>query len=128
SKEISLLQSLQLCMMPSTWPVNWSSKQFRVGLLELVKAIKGNGKTTKETSTTTTTTTTTATKTTTITNNKTGGRKLPRHMLQPQLRCQKGQRTGHQEKEYRVRVPGAGVTPLQNEGFRGRAYVVVKNP
>ncbi|GJS43002.1 putative reverse transcriptase domain-containing protein [Tanacetum coccineum] len=34
SKEISLLQSLQLYMMPSSWPVNWSRKQFRVGLLD----------------------------------------------------------------------------------------------
>ncbi|GKA18813.1 putative reverse transcriptase domain-containing protein [Tanacetum coccineum] len=89
-RELSLLQDLQRCMMPSTWPVNWSSKQFRVGLLELVKAIKGNGKTTKETPTTITptTTTTTATETTTITNNKTGGRKLPGPMLQPQLRVE----------------------------------------
>ncbi|GJT96255.1 putative reverse transcriptase domain-containing protein [Tanacetum coccineum] len=86
SKEISLLQSLQHCMMPSTWLVNWSSKQFRVGLLELVKAIKGNVKTTKETPTTITpTTTTTTTETTTITNKKIGGRKLPGPM-QPQLR------------------------------------------
>nr|GEW52078.1 putative reverse transcriptase domain-containing protein [Tanacetum cinerariifolium] len=79
-------------MMPSIWPVNWLSKQFRVGLLELVKAIKGSGKTTKETPTTitpttTTTTTTTVTKTTIITNNKTGGRKLRGPMLQPQLRA-----------------------------------------
>ncbi|GKC40174.1 putative reverse transcriptase domain-containing protein [Tanacetum coccineum] len=67
-------------------------------------------------------------------------------------KCQKCQRTGHQEKDYRARVPGAGVTPLQdvtcygcgekghykdkcpkgrnqqNEGARGRAYVVVENP
>ncbi|GJZ54422.1 putative reverse transcriptase domain-containing protein [Tanacetum coccineum] len=81
-------------MRQSTWPVNWSSNQFRVGLLELVKAIKGNGKTTKETpttitiTTTITTTTTTATETTTITNNKTGGRKLPGPMLQPQPRVE----------------------------------------
>ncbi|GJS23442.1 putative reverse transcriptase domain-containing protein [Tanacetum coccineum] len=74
-------------MMPSTWPVNWLSKQSRVGLPELVKAIKGSGKTTKETTTTTTTTTATweTKKTTTITNNKTGGRKLPGPMLRPQL-------------------------------------------
>ncbi|GKD52587.1 hypothetical protein Tco_1281563 [Tanacetum coccineum] len=80
-------------MMPSTWPVNWLSKQFRVGLPELVTAIKGNGKTTKETPTTITittiiTTTITATKTTTITNNKTRVRKLPGPMLQPQLRIE----------------------------------------
>ncbi|GKA59336.1 putative reverse transcriptase domain-containing protein, partial [Tanacetum coccineum] len=29
-------------------------------------------------------------------------------------KCQKCQRTGHQEKDCRVRVPGAGVTPLQD--------------
>ncbi|GKC84096.1 putative reverse transcriptase domain-containing protein [Tanacetum coccineum] len=152
SKEISLLQNLQLCMMPSTWPVNWLSKQFRVGLPELVKAIKGSGKTTKET--TTITTTTTATETTTITNNKTGGSKLPgpHHNGQCPPKCQKCQRTGHREKDCRVRVPGAGVNPLQdmtcygcgekghfkdkcpkgrnhpNEGARARVYVVVENP
>nr|GEZ88160.1 putative reverse transcriptase domain-containing protein [Tanacetum cinerariifolium] len=82
SKEISLLQSWQLYMMPSTWLMNWLSKQFRVGLPELVKAIKGSEKTTKETPTTTTT----VTETTTIINNKIGGRKLPGPMLQPQLR------------------------------------------
>ncbi|GJT57546.1 putative reverse transcriptase domain-containing protein [Tanacetum coccineum] len=67
-------------------------------------------------------------------------------------KCQKCQRTGHQEKDCKVRVPGAGVTPLQdvtcygcgekghfkdkcpkgrnqqNEGARARAYVVVENP
>nr|GEU70986.1 hypothetical protein [Tanacetum cinerariifolium] len=67
-------------------------------------------------------------------------------------KCRKCQRTGHQEKDCRVRVSGASVTPLQdvtcygcdekghykdkcpkrrnkpNEGARGRAYVVVENP
>ncbi|GJX87161.1 putative reverse transcriptase domain-containing protein [Tanacetum coccineum] len=67
-------------------------------------------------------------------------------------KCQKCQRTGHQEKDCWVRVPGAGVNPLQdmtcygcgekghfkdkcpktgnqhNEGARVRAYVVVENP
>ncbi|GJX36526.1 putative reverse transcriptase domain-containing protein [Tanacetum coccineum] len=57
-----------------------------LGLPELVKAIKGSGKTTKET-TTTTTTTTTITETTTITSNKTGnGRHTARAMLAPNLR------------------------------------------
>ncbi|GJS54985.1 putative reverse transcriptase domain-containing protein [Tanacetum coccineum] len=66
-------------------------------------------------------------------------------------KCQNCQRTGQQEKDCRVRVPCAGVTPLQdvtcygcgekghykdkcpkgrnqqNEGARGRAYVVVEN-
>ncbi|GJY17413.1 putative reverse transcriptase domain-containing protein [Tanacetum coccineum] len=67
-------------------------------------------------------------------------------------KCQKCQRTGHREKDCRVRVLGAGVNPLQdmtcygcgekghfkdkcpkgrnqpNEGAHGRAYVVVENP
>ncbi|GKE58700.1 putative reverse transcriptase domain-containing protein [Tanacetum coccineum] len=78
-------------MMRSTWLVNWSSKQFRVELQELVKATKENRKTTKETPTTITptTTTTTATKTaisTISTNSRIGGRKLLRLMLQPKSR------------------------------------------
>ncbi|GKB39800.1 putative reverse transcriptase domain-containing protein [Tanacetum coccineum] len=40
-------------------------------------------------------------------------------------KCQKCQRTGHQEKDCRVRVPGRN---QQNEGARARAYVVVENP
>ncbi|GKF65247.1 reverse transcriptase domain-containing protein [Tanacetum coccineum] len=86
-------------------------------------------------------------------------RNLPRcnrcnshHNGQCPPRCRKCQRTGHQEKDCRVRVPGAGVTPLQdvtcygcgekihlkdrcpkgrnqqNEGARARAYMVVENP
>ncbi|GJY99311.1 putative reverse transcriptase domain-containing protein, partial [Tanacetum coccineum] len=75
-----------------------------------------------------------------------------RHNGQCPPKCQKCQRTGHQEKDCRVRVPGAGVTPLQdmtcygcgekghykdkcpkgknqqNDGARARAYVVVENP
>ncbi|GJZ09518.1 putative reverse transcriptase domain-containing protein [Tanacetum coccineum] len=67
-------------------------------------------------------------------------------------KCQKCQRTGHLEKDCRVRVPSVGVNPLQdmtcygcgekghfkdkcpkrrnqpNEGAHGRAYVVVENP
>ncbi|GJX18879.1 putative reverse transcriptase domain-containing protein [Tanacetum coccineum] len=66
-------------------------------------------------------------------------------------KCRRCQRTGHQEKDCRTKVPGACVTPLQdvtcygcgekghykdrcpkvrnqqNEGARGRAYVVVEN-
>ncbi|GJZ59612.1 hypothetical protein Tco_0615428, partial [Tanacetum coccineum] len=132
-------------MMPSTWPVNWSSKQFRVGLLELVKAIKGNGKTTKETppTITSTTTTTTATETTTITNNKTGGKKLPGPMLQPQLRVEvmleiyqgatvatlntmgNALQSVRSAKELVIRRKIAG--NQQNEGARVKAYVVVEN-
>ncbi|GJU76413.1 putative reverse transcriptase domain-containing protein [Tanacetum coccineum] len=125
---------LQLCMMPSSWPVNWSSKQFRVGLQELVKAIRGNGKTTKETTTITTTTTITATETTQYTRNKTGDRKCQgicccpdggrRFMLEiyqnatVQLtshgRVLKNvpecQRIGSQEKDCRVRLQGEVMT------------------
>ncbi|GJU04967.1 putative reverse transcriptase domain-containing protein [Tanacetum coccineum] len=66
-------------------------------------------------------------------------------------KCQKCQRTGHREKDCRVRVPGAGVTlqdvtcygcgekghfkdkcpkgrNQQNKGARARAYVVAENP
>nr|GEV58978.1 retrotransposon protein, putative, Ty3-gypsy subclass [Tanacetum cinerariifolium] len=73
------------------------------------------------------------------------------HNEQCPPKCQKCQRTGHQEKDCRVRVSGAGVIPLQdvtcygcgekghykdkcpkgrnqqNEGARARAYVVVEN-
>ncbi|GJU67172.1 hypothetical protein Tco_1253431 [Tanacetum coccineum] len=85
---ISLELALQQCQeqMKNDTGLFWS-------LLEFVKAINGNGKTTKETPTTITitttiTTTTTATDTTTITNNKTGGMKLPGPMLQPQPRVE----------------------------------------
>ncbi|GJS23224.1 putative reverse transcriptase domain-containing protein [Tanacetum coccineum] len=36
------------------------------------------------------------------------------HNGQCPLKCQRCQRTGHQEKDCRTRVPGAGVTPLQD--------------
>ncbi|GJV59702.1 putative reverse transcriptase domain-containing protein, partial [Tanacetum coccineum] len=86
-------------------------------------------------------------------------RNLPRcnrcnshHNGQCPPKCHKCQRTSHQEKDCRVWVPRAGVTPLQdvtcygcgekghfkdkcpkgrnhqNEGARVRAYVVVENP
>nr|GEV18306.1 putative reverse transcriptase domain-containing protein [Tanacetum cinerariifolium] len=111
-------------------------------LLELVKAIKGNRKTTKETPTTITpTTTTTVTEITTITNNKIGGRKLSRPMLQPQLRVwvmleiYQGETVetlttmdnalqsvgGH----YKDKCPKG--RNQQIKGARGRAYVVVEN-
>ncbi|GJX69579.1 hypothetical protein Tco_0305306, partial [Tanacetum coccineum] len=116
------------------------------------EAIKGNGKTTKETPTTITitttiTTTTTATETTTITNNKTGGRKLPRPILLPQLRpgvmleiCQSATvatlttmdnalQSAKSAKELDI-----SRTSVQREGTSRmrelvqRAYVVVENP
>ncbi|GJS92700.1 putative reverse transcriptase domain-containing protein [Tanacetum coccineum] len=121
-----------------------------VRLLELVKATKENGKITKETPTTTTTTT--ATETTTITNNKIGGKKLPRPMLQPQLRIEvmlgisqsatvaklyimgdalQSSRSAKELDIWRRIVdailPG-GIQELANEGARARAYVVVENP
>nr|GEX55209.1 putative reverse transcriptase domain-containing protein [Tanacetum cinerariifolium] len=86
-------------------------------------------------------------------------RNLPRcnhcnsyHNGQCPPKCRKCQRSCHQEKDCRVRLPGAGVTPLQdvtyygcgekghfkdkcpkgrnqqNEGARARYYVVVENP
>ncbi|GJR11306.1 putative reverse transcriptase domain-containing protein [Tanacetum coccineum] len=133
-----------------TWPVNWSSCSSGLGLLELVKAIKGNGKTTKETPTTITpTTTTTATETTTITNNKIGDRKLPGPMLQPQLRVgvmlgiYQGETVetltimdnalqsvgGAKKLVIRRKTAELGFqVNQQNEEARGRAYVVVENP
>ncbi|GKC55311.1 retrovirus-related pol polyprotein from transposon TNT 1-94 [Tanacetum coccineum] len=73
------------------------------------------------------------------------------HNRQCPPNCQKCQRTGHREKDCRVRVPGAGVTlqdvtcygcgekghfkdkcpkgrNQQNKGARARAYVVAENP
>ncbi|GJU54906.1 putative reverse transcriptase domain-containing protein [Tanacetum coccineum] len=91
-----------LFMMQSTWPMNWSSKQFRVGLQELVKSIKGSGKTTKEPTTTITPTTTTTTTTTNV--------------MFPG--CGK---KGH----YRNRCPLGRNQP--NKGARRRVYVVVEN-
>ncbi|GJR21139.1 putative reverse transcriptase domain-containing protein [Tanacetum coccineum] len=67
----------------STWLVNWSSKQFRVDLQELVKAIKGSGKITKGTPTTITTTTTTTT--TAMSTLITKGKKLLEFIWLPQL-------------------------------------------
>ncbi|GJV70245.1 putative reverse transcriptase domain-containing protein [Tanacetum coccineum] len=120
------------CMRQLTWPVNWSSNQFRETTRAYVPApAKSRGY----------------------------AGNLPRcnrynshHNGQCPPKCQRCQRTGHQEKDYRTRVPGAGVTSLQdvtcygrsekghykdkspkgrnqqNEGARGRAYVVVENP
>nr|GFC78939.1 reverse transcriptase domain-containing protein [Tanacetum cinerariifolium] len=115
-----------------------------------MKGIKGNEKTTKETPTTITstitTTTTIVTETTTITNNKTRGRKLSGPMLQPQLRV--GVMRGIYQcatiatlttmgnalqsvksaKELVIRRKIVELGFQHNEGARGRAYVVVKNP
>ncbi|GKA53979.1 putative reverse transcriptase domain-containing protein [Tanacetum coccineum] len=137
-------------MCPELAPTG-KKKIERVGLLELVKEIKGNGKTTKETPPTiTSTTTTTATETTTITNKKTGGRKLPGPMLQPQLRVEvmleiyqgatvtplttmdNALQSVISAKELVIRRKIAGLgfqvqENQQNEGARARAYVVVEN-
>ncbi|GJX12673.1 putative reverse transcriptase domain-containing protein [Tanacetum coccineum] len=104
SKETSLLQSLRPCMRQSTWPVNWSSKQFRVGLQESGKAIKGNGKTTRETTITITITTTTTTKLQQITDTK--------QQSSPATKQETGK--CHLEKDCRVRLQGAGNDFLQN--------------
>ncbi|GKA53976.1 hypothetical protein Tco_0752925, partial [Tanacetum coccineum] len=139
-------------MCPELAPIR-KKKIERVGLLELVKAIKGNWKTTKETppTITSTTTTTTATETTTITNNKTGGMKLPGPMLQPQLRVEvmleiyqgatvatlttmgNALQSVRSAKELVIRRKIAGLgfqvqENQQNKGARVRAYVVVENP
>ncbi|GJS77478.1 putative reverse transcriptase domain-containing protein [Tanacetum coccineum] len=74
------------------------------------------------------------------------------HNRQCPPKCRRCQRTGHQKKDCRAKVPSAGVTPFQdvtcygcgekghykdkcpkgrnqqNEGARRRAYVVVENP
>nr|GEV13288.1 hypothetical protein [Tanacetum cinerariifolium] len=47
------------------------------------------------------------------------------HNGQRPPKCRKCQRTGHQEKDCRVRLPERN---QQNKGARGRAYVVVENP
>ncbi|GJW23610.1 putative reverse transcriptase domain-containing protein [Tanacetum coccineum] len=141
-------------MMQSTWPVNWSSNQFRVALQELGKAIKGNGKATRETTTTipitttiTTTTPITATETTIITSNKAGDKKLSGHMLQPQLK-EKSMLETYQNvigttytimddvlqsaRDVQKWVTWRRIVELgfrvQNDGAHGRAYVVVENP
>ncbi|GJV36226.1 putative reverse transcriptase domain-containing protein [Tanacetum coccineum] len=107
-----------------------------VGLLELVKAIKGNGRTTKETPTTITPTTTTATETT-ITNRRqetarayaaapAEGRgyagNLPRSYPLQDVTCYGCGEKGH----YKDKCPKG--KNQQNEGARVRAYVVVENP
>ncbi|GJZ84173.1 hypothetical protein Tco_0649512 [Tanacetum coccineum] len=104
---------LQLCMMPSTWPVNWLSKQFRVGLLELVKAIISRNGTryTKGTNV--------ASNEPNYNNNNNHNRNNNHH--QQQNRRQETVRAyaaalaegkGYAGNLLRVMVPGAGVTPL----------------
>ncbi|GJZ44364.1 putative reverse transcriptase domain-containing protein [Tanacetum coccineum] len=94
SKEISLLQSLQLCMMSSSWPVNWSSKQFWETVRAYAVAPAGG---------------------------KVYAGNLPKcnrcnlhhHGLCPP-KCQRCQRMGHLEKDCRARLQGAGNDFLQN--------------
>nr|GFB37205.1 hypothetical protein [Tanacetum cinerariifolium] len=138
SKEISLLQSRQLYMMPSTWVMNWLSKQFRVGLPELAynnrfhelalmcpefvpterKKIEKRQETARAYAVA-----------------PADGRgyvgNLPKcnrcnfhHNRQCPPKCSKCQRTGHREKDCRYRVPAL----RDNEGVHARAYVVVENP
>ncbi|GJV71626.1 putative reverse transcriptase domain-containing protein [Tanacetum coccineum] len=122
-------------------------KQFQVGLQESGKAIKGNGKTTRETTititittTTTTTATITATETTIITSNKTGDRKMSRHMHSPQLEekiyCWKFTKCNRMGNLHIMAVSSKAedAKDLSHEkdcklGLRcRRAYVVVENP
>ncbi|GJU79592.1 putative reverse transcriptase domain-containing protein [Tanacetum coccineum] len=98
SRETSLLQGPQLFMMQSTWHVNWSSKQFRVELQELVKAIKG-----------------------TPADDKGYAWNLPKcnrynlyHNGQCLPKCQKYQRVGHYKKDCKTKLPDAGENYLQN--------------
>nr|GEY87860.1 putative reverse transcriptase domain-containing protein [Tanacetum cinerariifolium] len=138
---------------------NEKKKIKRIGskesLQDQMKAIKGNRKNTRETTPTTTITLiiVTAIETTTIsTTSRIEGKRLLGPMLQPQLRCRRCQKLGHQEADCKVRLPDTGDNPLrnvtcydcgekghlrhmcpngrnqQNEGARARAYVVVENP
>nr|GEY59480.1 reverse transcriptase domain-containing protein [Tanacetum cinerariifolium] len=150
-----LLQDPQLCMRRLIWHGNWWSKRSKERLRELVKVIKGDGKSTKEITPPTTTIiptiiTATATTTTLSTTSRTEGKRLLGPMLQPQLK-------ERLMLEIYPSVTGATyntlVTVLQsvegvgswvilkqivepdfqgrnqlNKGARGRAYVVVENP
>ncbi|GJS04191.1 putative reverse transcriptase domain-containing protein [Tanacetum coccineum] len=138
SKETSLLQSLRPCMRQSTWPVNWSSKQFRQQNrrqenVRAYAAAPAGGKI--------------------YAGNlpKCNRCNLHHHGPCPQ-KCRRCQRFGHLEKDCRIRLQGAGNDSLQNvicfgcgekghfkdkcpkagnqqnDGARGRAYVVVENP
>ncbi|GKA65622.1 putative reverse transcriptase domain-containing protein [Tanacetum coccineum] len=80
SKETSLLQSLRPCMRQSTWPVNWSSNQFRPSFAD---KIFGSGNLPK-----------------------CNRCNLHHHGPCPQ-KCQRCQRIGHMEKDCRVRLQGA---------------------
>ncbi|GJY62083.1 putative reverse transcriptase domain-containing protein [Tanacetum coccineum] len=134
SREISLLQGPQLFMMQSTWPVNWSSKQFRVELQELVKQLKDG----------------TSVEGRGYAGNLPWCNRCKTHHQQGPYppKCGKCNRIGHQEKDYRARMPATGGDFLQNvtcydcgekghfrnkcpkgrnqpnEGARVRAYVI----
>ncbi|GJU93667.1 putative reverse transcriptase domain-containing protein [Tanacetum coccineum] len=119
SQGISLLQNLQLCMMPSTWPVNRLSKQFRVGLPKLVKAIKGSGKTTKEHHNNNhnnhkTTKQHTETETTSITKQQNRRQETAKAYA-----AAPAEGRGYAGNLPRVSVLGAGVTPLKDVNCYG---------
>ncbi|GJX17650.1 putative reverse transcriptase domain-containing protein [Tanacetum coccineum] len=76
-------------------------------LQEVVKLIRGSGKTTKVVATTTTTATT---PTTTI---KTEDKKLLKFMLQPQLKGRNCQKVGHQSKDCKSKTPATGSNTQQ---------------
>nr|GEZ39887.1 putative reverse transcriptase domain-containing protein [Tanacetum cinerariifolium] len=82
----------QLCMRRLIWHENWWSKRSKERLRELMKIIKGYGKSTKEITLTTTiiptiaTATATTTTTTLSTTSRIEGKRLLGPMLQPQLK------------------------------------------
>ncbi|GJV87421.1 putative reverse transcriptase domain-containing protein [Tanacetum coccineum] len=102
---------------------------------ELVKAIKGNGRTTRGTTTTTVTAMSTL-----IINNKIGDKKLERFMLQPQLKTSRERLSSEDSGAYvnslqNVTCYGCGEkghfrnkrpkkTDHQNQGAQRRAYVI----
>nr|GEY71918.1 uncharacterized protein [Tanacetum cinerariifolium] len=93
SRETSLLQGPQLFIMQPTWLVNWSTKQFRH------QQQNRRQKTAKA-------------YVAALAENRGYARNLPKcnhfssqHNGQFPQKCQRCQRTGHQEKDYRARVP-----------------------
>ncbi|GJV94428.1 putative reverse transcriptase domain-containing protein [Tanacetum coccineum] len=100
SKETSLLQSLRPCMRQSTWPVNWSSNQFRENVRAYAAAPAG-GHMKKDC--------------------KVRLQGAGNDFLQ-NVTCFGCGEKGH----FKDKCPKAG--NQQNDRARGRAYVVIENP